>query len=180
MMASEGVPEAMADAFTAAEGPLAERLVAALEGAERAGGDVRGRQSSALVVVPAQGEPWRRSVDLRVEDHADPVTELGRLLVLDRAYTLAGEGDELLAEGKAAEAGERYRAAAELAPSSDELLFWAGLAMAGSGDVEGGVAAVRRAADAHPGWLVLLDRLPAELAPSGDVVREALGRPPDR
>jgi len=150
--------------------------VAALEGAEGAGGDVRGRQSAALVVVPAQGDPWRRSTDLRVEDHTDPVTELRRVLVLSRAYTLAGEADELLAEGRADEAGEKYRAAAELAPESDELLFWAGLALAGTGDVEGGVEAVRRAAGTHPGWLVLLDRLSPEFAPSGEVVRAALGR----
>src|SRR4051794_9412032 len=97
MMGAEGVPEAMAAGFEAAgrdaagrgRTALAERLVAALEGAERAGGDVRGRQSAALVVVPADGEPWRRSVDLRVEDHADPVTELARVLQLDRAYALA-------------------------------------------------------------------------------------------
>jgi uncharacterized Ntn-hydrolase superfamily protein len=179
MMAEEGVPEAMAGAFEAAgELPLAERLVAALEGAERAGGDVRGRQSSALVVVPSKGDPWRRSTDLRVEDHPDPVTELGRLLVLSRAYTLAGEADELLAEGRSEEAGRKYRRAAELAPGSDELLFWAGLAMAGSGDVARGAEAVRRAADAHPGWLVLLDRLSPEFAPAGDVVRQALGPSP--
>ncbi|MEA2294049.1 MAG: hypothetical protein QOE86_1688 [Solirubrobacteraceae bacterium] len=176
MMAADGVPEAMAAAFEGASGPLAERLVAALEGAESAGGDVRGRQSAALVVVPAQGDPWRRSTDLRVEDHADPITELRRILVLDRAYTLAGEGDELLAEGRVDAAGAKYRQASRLAPGSDELLFWAGLAMAGAGDVEAGVAAVRRAAGAHPGWLVLLDRLSPEFAPSGDVVRAALGR----
>jgi hypothetical protein len=67
-----------------------------------------------------------------------------------------------------------YRQASELAPGSDELRFWAGLAMAGAGDVEGGVAAVREAADAHPGWLVLLDRLSPEFAPSGEAVRAAL------
>jgi len=70
----------------------------------------------------------------------------------------------------------KYRQASELAPESDELLFWAGLAMAGTGDVEGGVDAVRRAAGVHPGWLVLLDRLSPEFAPSGDVMRKALGR----
>ena len=167
MMAAEGVPEAMAAAFEASEGPLAERLVEALQGAEGAGGDVRGRQSAALVVVPASGDPWRQSTELRVEDHPDPITELQRLLVLSRAYDLAGEGDELLAEGKAAEAGERYRRASALAPDSDELLFWAGLAMAGAGDLDGGVAAIRRAAGVHPGWLVLLDRLTPEFAPAG-------------
>ena len=128
----------MAAAFDAAAGRLAERLVAALEGAERAGGDVRGRQSAAIVVVPAEGEPWRRSVDLRVEDHADPVTELRRLLVLARAYELAGQADELIAAGDAARPAPLYRAASELAPESDELLFWAGLARRTRATLDGG------------------------------------------
>ena len=176
MMTAEGVPEAMAEAFTAADGPLAERLVAALEGAERAGGDVRGRQSAAVVVVPAEGDPWRRSVDLRVEDHADPVTELRRVLVLARAYQLAGRADELIAAGDAAQAGRLYREASELAPESDELLFWAGLAQADAGELDAGVASIRRAADVHAGWLTLLDRLSPEFAPAGEAVRRALGR----
>jgi uncharacterized Ntn-hydrolase superfamily protein len=176
MMAAEGVPEAMAAAFEAAQGPLADRLVAALRGAEGAGGDVRGRQSAALTVVPATGEPWHTTCDLRVEDHPDPIAELERLVVLDRAYRLAGEADELLGEGRADEAGALYERAAQLAPESDELLFWAGLSQAQAGDVEGGAATVRRAADVHPGWLVLLDRLSPDFAPAGAAVRAALGR----
>ncbi len=176
MMGAEGVPEAMAAAFEATEGPLAERLVAALEGAERAGGDVRGRQSAALVVVPAAGDPWLRTFDLRVEDHADPVAELARILRFARAYNLAGEADELLAAGRTAEAGDLYRRASALAPESDELVFWAGLAMAHGGDVRGGADAVRRAADVHAGWLDLLDRLSPEFAPAGEAVRRELGR----
>jgi uncharacterized Ntn-hydrolase superfamily protein len=176
MMAAEGVPEAMAQAFRAASGPLPERLVAALEGAERAGGDVRGRQSSALVVVPADGDAWLRSIDLRVEDHEDPVTELARVLVLARAYDLAGQADEKLAEGDREAAGDLYRRASELAPQSDELVFWAGLARADAGDLAGGTADVRRAAEVHPGWLDLLDRLSPDFAPAGEAVRRELGR----
>jgi tetratricopeptide (TPR) repeat protein len=129
-----------------------------------------------MLVVPAEGEPWRARVDLRVEDHHAPLDELRRLLQLQRAYELAGEGDELLAAGRVEEAGGRYRRAQELAPESDELLFWAGLAAAQAGDLEGGVDAVRRAADAHPGWLTLLDRLSPDFAPAGEAVRRALGR----
>ena len=146
---------------TGAQGDLAERLMTALEGAEAEGGDVRGRQSAALLVAPAAGEPWRARVDLRVEDHADPVGELRRLLGLQRAYELAGEGDELAAAGDAEAAAGRYVRAAELAPESDELLFWAGLAIAQQGDVAAGADAVRRAASVHPGWLTLLERLSA-------------------
>jgi uncharacterized Ntn-hydrolase superfamily protein len=150
--------------------------MAALEAAEGEGGDVRGRQSAALLVTPATGEPWQARIDLRVEDHADPLGELRRLLGLKRAYELAGEGDELMGEGRADEAAGRYLRASELAPDSDELLFWAGLAIAQNGDVAGGADAVRRAADAHAGWLTLLDRLSPDFAPAGNAVRRELGR----
>jgi uncharacterized Ntn-hydrolase superfamily protein len=176
MMERETVPAAMSAAFEAAEGDLPARLLAALEAAEGEGGDVRGRQSAALLVVPSEGEAWRARVDLRVEDHMDPLGELARLLTLQRAYELAGAADELMAAGRADEAGALYRRAAEIAPGSDELLFWAGLAIANAGDVEGGADAVRRAAEAQPNWLVLLDRLSPDFAPAGADVRRALGR----
>jgi uncharacterized Ntn-hydrolase superfamily protein len=176
MMARATVPDAMSAAFERAGGDLAERLMTALEGAEAEGGDVRGRQSAALLVAPAAGEPWRATVDLRVEDHADPVRELRRLLGLQRAYELAGEADELMGAGRAAEAAARYVRAAELAPASDELQFWAGLAIAQEGDVAAGADAVRRAAAVHPGWLTLLERLSPEFAPAGAAVRAELGR----
>ena len=176
MMAGAEVWPAMAEAYAAAAGRrLAERLLTALQGAEAAGGDVRGSQSAALLVVPAErGETWRRTVDLRVEDHPDPVGELGRLLVLHRAYALAEEADALVAEGRVAEAGERYEAAAELAPHSDELLFWSGLATVQGGDLEGGLEQVRRAVAVNPGWLELLPRLSPEVAPSAATVLDAL------
>jgi uncharacterized Ntn-hydrolase superfamily protein len=176
MMERDTVPAAMSTAFEIAEGDLASRLLAALQGAEGEGGDVRGRQSAALLVVPPEGEAWQARIDLRVEDHADPLGELERLLTLGRAYELAGEADELLAEGRDAEAGERYRRASEIAPHSDELLFWAGLAAAHAGDLEGGTEQVRRAAEAHAGWLLLLDRLSPDFAPAAEAVRGALGR----
>ena len=176
MMARDTVPPAMSAAFSERTGLLQDRLLAALQAAEAEGGDIRGRQSAAMIVVPPDGEPWRRTIDLRVEDSPDPITELGRLLTLQRAYDLAGAGDELLAAGRTEAAGELYQQAARLAPTSDELLFWAGLATAQAGDLEGGVAAVRRAAEENPDWLVLLDRLSPEFAPAGAAVREALKR----
>jgi uncharacterized Ntn-hydrolase superfamily protein len=175
MMGRATVPDAMSAAFAASDGDLAERLMTALEGAEAEGGDVRGRQSAALLVVPERGEPWRSRADLRVEDHTDPIGELRRLLRLQRAYELAGEADELAAEGRAGEAARRYVRASELAPESDELLFWAGLAIAQEGDVAAGADAVRRAAEVHPGWLILLERLSPDFAPAGAAVREHLG-----
>ncbi len=176
MMERDTVPAAMSAAFEATSGDLAARLLAALQAAQGEGGDVRGRQSAALLVVPPQGEAWRARVDLRVEDHGDPLAELERLLGLWRAYELAGAADELMAAERAGEAGALYRRAAELAPGSDELLFWAGLAIAHAGELDDGVAAVRRAAEAQPNWLVLLDRLSPDFAPAGAAVRAALGR----
>jgi uncharacterized Ntn-hydrolase superfamily protein len=176
MMARETVPAAMSAAFEHADGELAARLLAALDGAEAEGGDVRGRQSAALLVVPPEGEAWQARVDLRVEDHPDPLRELRRLYELQRAYELAGRADELLAADRPADAGELYRRAAGMAPESDELLFWAGLALAHAGDLEAGVNAVRRAIDSHPGWGVLLERLSPTFAPAGPEVRRALGR----
>jgi uncharacterized Ntn-hydrolase superfamily protein len=174
MMARDTVPAAMSAAFGNAEGELADRLMAALRAAEGEGGDVRGRQSAAMIVVPAEGEPWRARVDLRVEDHEDPLGELQRLVSLQRAYELAGRGDELMASDQAVEAGALYRRAAELAPDSDELLFWAGLALAQSGDLDAGVDAVRRAIAVHGGWATLLERLSPDFAPAGEQVRQAL------
>jgi uncharacterized Ntn-hydrolase superfamily protein len=175
MMAFDTVPSAMSAAFEATEGDLAGRLMAALQAAEGAGGDVRGRQSAALVVVPAEGAAWQRRVDLRVEDHENPLAELARLLDLQRAYELAGRADELMAADDPVEAGALYRRAAELAPGSDELLFWAGLALAHSGDLEAGLDAVRRAIAVHAGWATLLERLSPDFAPAGEQVRAALG-----
>jgi uncharacterized Ntn-hydrolase superfamily protein len=174
MMLRDTVPAAMVAAFEAVEGDLAERLLAAIDAAEGEGGDVRGRQSAALLVVPPEGEPWEARFDLRVEDHQDPVAELRRLVGLARAYELAGQADELMASDRAGEAGPLYERAAAFAPDSHELLFWAGLAQAHAGDFERGMIAVRRAIEIHPGWRTLLDRLSPDFAPAGERVRREL------
>ncbi len=174
MMATDAVPAALAGAFEAATGPLARRLLAALDAAEDAGGDVRGRQSAALLVVGAEGEPWQREVELRVEDHPEPLRELERLLTLHDAYELAIQGDDLVGEGRHEEAGDCYRRAAELAPDNHELLFWAGLAAAQAGDMDTALARVRAAIEMHPGWRDLLARLPPDIAPSAQEVQRHL------
>jgi uncharacterized Ntn-hydrolase superfamily protein len=174
MMASETVWPAMLDAFERSSGRrLSDRLLATLVAAEREGGDVRGRQSAALVVVAADGEPWERVVELRVEDHTEPLVELSRLLRLSDAYRIASEADELSGRGEHASAATLYRQATELAPESDELRFWAGLGAAQAGDLDAGVEQVNQAIAAHGGWRDLLERLPPELAPSAAAV---LGR----
>jgi uncharacterized Ntn-hydrolase superfamily protein len=174
IMASEKVWPAMLQAFTSADGSLTARLLDALDAAERAGGDLRGRQSAAILVVPAEGEPWRTVVSLRVEDHPDPLPELRRLVQLHDAYRLAGQADELVNEGRHDEAAELYRRASDLAPDNHELRFWAGLGTAQAGDLDAGVVKVRQAIAQHPGWRELLGRLSPRTAPSAAAVRERL------
>jgi uncharacterized Ntn-hydrolase superfamily protein len=174
MMASAAVWPAMARAYEASSGPLARRLIAALRAAEGAGGDVRGRQSAAIVVAPPEGEPWRLTVDLRVEDHPEPLDEIERLLDLADAYRLASEADELVGQGRHDEAAGRYVRAAELAPGNHELIFWAGLSAAEGGDMATALERVRAAIAIQPGWAELLERLEPEIAPSAAAVRAAL------
>jgi uncharacterized Ntn-hydrolase superfamily protein len=177
LMASPDVWPAMSAAFEDASGPLARRLLAALDAAEAAGGDVRGRQSAALIVVPANGDPWERVVELRVEDHADPLRELGRLLEVADAYRLADEGDARAGEGRHDEAAACYRRAAELQPANLELRFWAGLSLAQGGEVEAGAALVAAVLEEHPPWRRVLLALTPEIAPGAVPVRERLGIP---
>jgi uncharacterized Ntn-hydrolase superfamily protein len=157
------VPDAMVAAFRAAGGDLADRLVQALEAAEGEGGDLRGRQSAALLVVAprASGRPTEdRLFDLRVDDHPDPVTELRRILGLSRAYDRVDRGDELAAAGKIQEALAEYAAAHAEQPDSAELAFWHGVALAANGREEEARPMLERAYAQGDGWRELLRRLP--------------------
>lgn len=176
IMATERVWRAMLEAFATTGGSLTERLLAALDAAELAGGDLRGRQSAAILVVPAEGERWRTRVSLRVEDHPEPLPELRRLVGVHRAYAVAAEGDELTGEGRHDEAAECFRRAAELAPGNAELRFWAGLGAAQAGDIDAGVAKVSSAIGQHEGWRELLGRLTPQTAPSAEAIRARLER----
>ena len=170
IMASAGVWPAMLSAFSATSGSLTNRLLAALDAAEGEGGDLRGRQSAAILVVPQNGDPWRTTVALRVEDHPDPLPELRRLVALHDAYGLANEADELLNSGRHEEAARLYVEASERAPGNHELLFWAGLGTAQAGDLDAGVEQVRAAIALQPTWRELLRRLSPEVAPSAAAV----------
>ncbi len=174
MMSSEDVWPAMSAAFTGSDGSLDRRLLAALEAGEAAGGDIRGRQSAALLVVAAEGESWRAGTDLRVEDSPDPLGELRRLVDLHDAYELADRADTLAGEERTTEAAALYAGAAAAAPDSAELAFWAGLGIAATGDLEAGAERVGGAIAASPGLGELLTRLEPEIAPSAAAVRERL------
>jgi uncharacterized Ntn-hydrolase superfamily protein len=156
----------MADAYRRAPGDLADRLLAALDAAQAAGGDARGKQSAALLVVKAKGtgRPWvgaDKLFELRIEDHPQPLVELRRLLRLQRAYGHANRGDELMTEKKVDEALVEYAAASKLAPEIVELPFWHAVTLASIGR-EAEAAPIFRAVFAkEPLWLEMLDRLPA-------------------
>jgi uncharacterized Ntn-hydrolase superfamily protein len=179
VMASAEVWPAMLQAYTGAQGGLSARLLTALNVAEATGGDLRGRQSAAILVVPASGDRWETVMALRVEDHPDPLVELARLAKLDEAYRLAADGDARSAEGRHDEAAALYQRACELAPESDELRFWAGLGAAQVGDMDAALAHVHAAIEVHPGWLELLRRLTPEFSPSAPAVLAALDGRPD-
>jgi uncharacterized Ntn-hydrolase superfamily protein len=174
MMASEGVPETMAAAFEAARGELAVRLLDSLQAGEAAGGDIRGRISAALLVVPSEGEPWRRSVDLRVDQHEDPLAELSSALRIHRAFALSDLAEERAAAGDVEGAMQVGTEAVGLSGENPQLLLWLGLGAA-TNDLELGLNLVRRALELQPSLAGFLDRLSDEVAPSVSAVRARLG-----
>jgi uncharacterized Ntn-hydrolase superfamily protein len=161
LLASDRVWPAMAEAYEAAsDQPFAERLLRALEAAEAEGGDVRGRQSAAIQIVDAavQPAPWQgRLMDLRIEDHPDPVPELRRLVTLQTAYDLLDDSGDAARAGRSAE--DRYAESRRLAPTAHELVFWRGLELALAGDVEAGRRELAIAFQADPAWRQTLDHL---------------------
>jgi uncharacterized Ntn-hydrolase superfamily protein len=165
LMRNESVWPAMAEAFENATGDLAERMLVALEAAEAAGGDIRGKQSAALIVV--SGDPgvpaWERIFDLRVEDDPDPLGELRRLLRVARAYNAATEGDNYLTAGDVEAALDSYRRASEILPdaaTNGELIYWVAVTLADIGRVADAIPLFRRAFAQDESWMELLPRLP--------------------
>jgi len=163
MMACPDVWPAMARAYREAEGDLAERMLAALEAGQAAGGDIRGKQSASILIVKSAstGRPWAdTAMDLRVEDHPEPIRELRRLVGRHRAYQRMNRGDDLLGAGKVEEALCEYRAAAEMVPEIEELPFWHAVTLADLGRVDEAVPIFRDVFARNADWATLLSRLP--------------------
>jgi uncharacterized Ntn-hydrolase superfamily protein len=177
MMENERVVPAMSCAFEATQGPLAERLLAALEAAQREGGDIRGEQSAALLVVRPQssGKVWEdRTVDLRVEDAPNPVEEIRRLYRVHQAYEHMNAGDLALEHEDLPRAMAEYARAAELHPDNLEIVFWNAFTLATNERLDESVPFFRKVFAKEPRWIELLKRLPASELCSEEQARAIL------
>ncbi len=170
LMRDSTVWGAMARAFETTQGDLAERMMAALEAAEAEGGDIRGKQSAAMVVVTGKptGLPWKdRLVDLRVDDSPEPLKELRRLLNINRAYDHMNKGDDFIAINDIEAANREYARAAELAPGNPEIIFWHAVTLVSAGKVEESLPLFKKVFAAGEEWRVLVPRLvKSELLPN--------------
>jgi uncharacterized Ntn-hydrolase superfamily protein len=179
-MLNDTVWGAMARAFEAedAESPLSQKMLAALKAAEYEGGDIRGRQSAAMVIVrtEATGRAVEdRVLDLRVEDHHSPLTELERLLAINRAYRHADAGDAAMESGDVEVALEEFRKAEALQPENLELRYWHGVNLLSTGRIEEGLTILSDVVSRNRNWLELTLRLPdAGLADFDDDLLERL------
>jgi uncharacterized Ntn-hydrolase superfamily protein len=174
LMRDSTVPDAMARAFESTKGDLADRMMAALEAAEAEGGDIRGKQSAAMIVVTGEptGMPWvDRTVDIRVDDSPEPLPELRRLLNITRAYEMMNKGDEYIAWKEYEEASKAYGRAIQLAPGNPEILFWHGVSLVSAGEVDRALPIFREVFAADSSWRELIPRLvDAELLPADSTV----------
>lgn len=170
LMSNANVWPAMAKAFESAQGSLGERMLTALEAAQNAGGDIRGEQSAAIVVVSGKptGVSWKdRIIDLRVEDHPHPLQELRRLMRIQEAYHHEDLGDTYIAENNLSAAYAEYEKAAQLAPDNNELRFWFAISLYTAGEKEKALQLFKGIFEKDRRWLDLIDRLPpADLLPA--------------
>jgi len=163
LMLNDKVWPAMARAFESTKGDLADRMLAALDAAQAAGGDIRGRQSAALIVVTGKptGQAWKdRTFDLRVDDSPQPLQELRRLVTLQRAYNHMNAGD-LAVEKKDNEGALReYSAAEKLVPDNAEMIYWHAVALVNMGRVDESLPLFRKVFAMDRNWITLTPRLP--------------------
>ncbi|MCU0358158.1 MAG: DUF1028 domain-containing protein [Cyclobacteriaceae bacterium] len=143
--------------------PLAERLVEVMKAAQQAGGDIRGKQAAALVIVAPRpsDEPWNdRLIDLRVDDHQEPITEISRLLKVFRAYEFMNEGDLLVEQNEMAKAMDTYNQAMKMFPDNLEMQYWTAITLANNKDIRKASSMLQRIYKADPNWRELTRRLP--------------------
>lgn len=172
LMLKNTVWDAMAKAFETTTGDLSERLMAALDAAQAEGGDIRGMQSAAILIVSGKptGQVWRdRLVDLRVDDSPEPLKELRRLLTIQRAYRHEDRGDDYTAAGKTVEAEAEYEEASRLAPDNVELKFWHAVTLATNHQLDKALPIFKEVFKADENWRTLVPRLvKSELLPNDE------------
>ncbi len=162
MMLNDRVWPSMAEAFEGGKGDLAERMMQSLEAAEEAGGDIRGKQSAAILIVRGEKprKMWEgRIMDLRVEDHPEPLKELRRLVKLHRAYQHASRGDLAMEEKNVYKALSEFRAAERLAPRNQEIRFWHAVSLVNAGRIEDAVPIFKKVFEGNENWAKLVPRL---------------------
>ncbi len=162
MMANGTVPKAMAVAFEKTKGDLADRMMAALEAAEAEGGDIRGKQSAAMVIVSGEpsGVDWKDTkLSLRIEDHPTPLIELKRLIRVHRAYQHANMGDHYMETEEIDKALIEYSKAAEYYPENAELPYWSAVALANGGRVEEALPVFQSVFERNPDLKTMTPRL---------------------
>lgn len=163
MMLNDSVWPAMSKAFQNTKGHLAERMIAALEAAQNEGGDIRGKQSAALLVVKAEstGQIWEdRIIDLRIEDHATPIKEIKRLLKVYRAYEHMNKGDLAIENNDEEGALREYGAAEKMFPDNLEMKYWHAVSLANIGKVDDSLPIFKGVFQKDSNWRTLTERLP--------------------
>ena len=163
LMLNRKVWPAMAEAYRNTRGDLADRMLAALEAAQSVGGDIRGQQSAAILIVKGEstGQPWADTVmELRIEDHPAPVQELKRLVRVHRAYQHMNRGDLAIEQGDVEAALREYGAAEALFPGNVEMKFWHAVSLVNAGRVEDSLPLFKEIFTADRNWAILLPRLP--------------------
>lgn len=162
LMLNDLVPGAMSKAFEESTGTLAERLMAALFAAQEVGGDIRGKQSAAILVVRGEstGKVWEdRLIDLRVEDSSEPLKELNRLLKVHRAYNRMNAGDLAVEHGNMELAMKEYAAAEAMFPDNEEMIYWHAVTLATNGQVEESLPLFKDLFERNENWKILTPRL---------------------
>jgi uncharacterized Ntn-hydrolase superfamily protein len=185
LMLKDTVWKAMAEAYENTPGELAERLLAALEAAQREGGDIRGRQSAAIMVAQiGETERWWEGIlyNLRVEDHPEPVKELKRLVKLNQAYNHMNRGDEFLTENKVNEAMEAYTKAMNMYPENAEMIFWPAVTLVTIGRVNESLPLFKKVFALDSNWAILVPRLPkvGQLPDDDELIKKILSVAPKK
>jgi uncharacterized Ntn-hydrolase superfamily protein len=162
LMLNDKVWPAMSEAFENSTGPLAERMVAALEAAQEVGGDIRGKQSACILVVKGKstGKVWEdRLIDLRVDDSPEPIKEIKRLLKVHRAYDHMNAGDLAVEHGDMQLAMKEYSTAEEMFPDNEEMKYWHAITLVNNGGLDEALPIFRQIFLKNENWKILTPRL---------------------